>query len=109
MSTLPSASRFLCSGGVLGFVVSHGSMTITFPVGVVILVADCPSHWTSTLALWAHAGPAASVKVMAPANFRKSRRCISMCSSLYGLPPSSSPLRGEGSPDFLRGERHVHV
>src|SRR5436309_903473 len=48
-STLPSASRFLYCAGVLGFVVSHGSITMTLPPGVVIFVAACPSHWISAL------------------------------------------------------------
>jgi hypothetical protein len=59
-STLPSASRFLKPGGVLGLVVIQGSMTMTLPVSVVIFVVDCPSHCTSIFDVWAQAGSVAS-------------------------------------------------
>jgi hypothetical protein len=53
-STLPSASRFLYGGGVLGLLVRNGSITITLPLGVVIFVAAWPSQWTSVLFVCAH-------------------------------------------------------
>src|SRR4051812_5520993 len=56
-SILPSASRFLNSGGVFGFAMSHGSVRITLPAGVVILKTDCPSHWICTFPLCAPACP----------------------------------------------------
>src|SRR5438093_85241 len=62
-STLPSASRFLYCAGVLGFVVSHGSITMTLPPGVVIFVAACPSHWISALPVCARAGTSASIAI----------------------------------------------
>src|SRR5713226_4009644 len=39
-SILPSASRFLYCSGVFGFLVRNGSIRITLPLTVVILVAD---------------------------------------------------------------------
>src|SRR5690242_15786608 len=78
-STLPSASRFLYCGGVFGLLVRNGSITITLPVGVVSLVVACPSQWTSTLAVWAHATSVAIENVRAPAaSLSKSRRSSSM-------------------------------
>src|SRR4051794_4070237 len=56
-SILPTASRFLNSGGVFGFAMSHGSVRITRPAGVVILNADCPNHWICTFPLSAPACP----------------------------------------------------
>src|SRR5438445_654580 len=48
-STLPSASRLFHCGGVFGFWVRNGSMTMTLPLTLVMRVADCPSHSTSIL------------------------------------------------------------
>src|SRR5215212_6600381 len=48
MSTRPSFVRSLYSGGVFGLGVSQGSVTITFPPGVVILNTDWPSQRIST-------------------------------------------------------------
>src|SRR5262245_44600854 len=59
-------------------------MTMTLPPGVVIRVAAWPSHNTSTFAACARTGSAASVRVSAPASFRKSRR--SMAHLLASLP-----------------------
>src|SRR5262249_14039192 len=75
-STFPSLSRFLYSAGVFGLLTSHGSMTITLPLGVVIFVVACPSQWISVFALWAHVGSAASVSVAAALVLRNSRRSM---------------------------------
>src|SRR5947209_4217429 len=47
-STFPSASRFLYSAGVFGLDLSHGSVTITLPPGVVIFQQAWPSQSIST-------------------------------------------------------------
>src|SRR5712692_1240997 len=57
----------------------NGSMTMTLPVSVVILVVAWPSQWTSILFVCAQAGSATRLHVRAPApSLRKSRRSISM-------------------------------
>src|SRR5215510_15455025 len=84
-STFPSLSRFLYSAGVFGLLTSHGSMTITLPLGVVIFVVACPSQWISVLALWAHVVSAASVSVAAALALRNSRRSMSRASCGWRL------------------------
>ena len=53
-SILPIDSIDLKAAGVLGLVVSHGSIMMTLPPGVVMRVAAWPSHNTSVMPLWAN-------------------------------------------------------
>jgi len=66
-STLPSASRSFHSFGVLGLLMSHGSITMTLPVGVLMRVADWPSHRTSTLPSCARTMPGSARPAQASA------------------------------------------
>src|SRR5215470_5303146 len=64
----------------------NGSMTMTLPVSVVILVVAWPSQWTSILFVCAQAGSATRLHVRAPApSLRKSRRSISMVFLLWSV------------------------
>ena len=96
-STLPRASSFLNSAGVLGLLVSQGSMTMTLPPGLVIFMADWPSHCTATAPPCAAAQPGAKLarhsKESCSARARKVRSAAHSEAVVIG----KSPMKGAGT------------